>query len=103
MHGVSLKSLGLRSWFLVRLFVLGRPWSLVLRPTFERPPSNGPSREGYEARTKDQGLSSNPDHLAVHPPSTNSALPVTYDAASDARKTTAPASSCNSPHRPIGI
>src|SRR5215510_1196693 len=42
-------------------------------------------------------------YLAVHPPSTNSPLPVTNDAASDARNTTTPASSCGSPQRPIGI
>src|SRR6266550_5441380 len=42
-------------------------------------------------------------YQATHPPSTNNGIPVTYDAASDARKTAAPVTSCNSPHRPIGI
>src|SRR5690606_39085292 len=44
-----------------------------------------------------------PTYLAVHPPSTKSALPVMNDDASEARKTTVPASSCGSPQRPIGI
>src|SRR5262245_31351619 len=42
-------------------------------------------------------------YCAVHPPSTNNALPVTYAEASEARKTAAPAISCKSPQRPIGI
>src|SRR4051812_43930093 len=40
---------------------------------------------------------------AIHPPSTNNGIPVTYDAASDARNTAAPATSCSSPQRPMGI
>src|SRR4029079_10758641 len=42
-------------------------------------------------------------YCAVQPPSTKSRLPVTKDEASEARKTTAPAISVSSPHRPIGI
>src|SRR5882672_12494033 len=42
-------------------------------------------------------------YCAVHPPSTNNAPPVMNAEASDARKIAAPAISCNSPQRPIGI
>lgn len=39
----------------------------------------------------------------VQPPSTASSAPVMYEAASESRKTTAPAISCASPTRPIGV
>src|SRR5581483_9726340 len=42
-------------------------------------------------------------HLAVHPPSTIKIAPVTYDDASEARKTTGPTSSSALPRRPSGV
>src|SRR6476646_9527969 len=50
-------------------------------------------------QTADRRLS----YRAVHPPSATRQLPVVYDEASDARYTAAPAISCTSPQRPIGI